>query len=206
MSLIFASVSRQLAGNRMFRCVFALAALFLSGQFSPAQETNAALAASTNPPPALTNLLAATNPPPAVPAEPTPALMLNDTNDMIAAGLPADPSIITQLRATLEDARHLRLMRQPNTAEPILVNLLDSGSPEVIQQSALLELALVAQDQNNLVRAEQIYAQFVGRWSNDKRAPEIFLAPGPIVPPDGTQQPRFRQVLQRDDHGALGQK
>jgi tetratricopeptide (TPR) repeat protein len=180
MSLIFASVSRQLAGNRIFRCVFALAALFLAGQFSPAQETNAALAAPTNPPPALTNLLTATNPPPALPAEPTPALMLNDTNDMIAAGLPADPSIITQLRATLEDARHLRLMRQPNTAEPILVNLLDSGSPEVIQQSALLELALVAQDQNNLVRAEQIYAQFVGRWSNDKRVPEIFLHQGQL--------------------------
>jgi tetratricopeptide (TPR) repeat protein len=179
MSLIFASVSRRLTGNTVFRCVFALTALFLAGQFSRAQETNAALETPTNPPPAITNLLTATNPPPALPAEPTPALMINDTNDMIAAGLPAD-SAITQLRATLEDARHLRLMRQPGTAEPILVNLLNSGSPEVIQQSALLELALVAQDENNLVRAEQIYAQFVGRWSSDKRVPEIFLHQGQL--------------------------
>jgi tetratricopeptide (TPR) repeat protein len=180
MSLIFASVSRRLTGNSIFRCVFALAALFLAGQFSPAQETNAAVSSPTNPPPAITNSITASNSPPAVAAAPTPALILNDTNDMIAAGLPAESDNIRQLRATLEDARHLRLMRQPTTAEPILVDLLNSSSPEVIQQSALLELALVAQDENNLVRAEQIYAQFVARWSNDKRAPEIFLHQGQL--------------------------
>ena len=179
MSLIFASVSRRLTGNRIFRCVFALAALFLARLFCPAQEINAAIAASTNPPPAITNSVTASNPPPAVAAEPTPALALGDTNELMAAAL-ADPTRISELRATLEDARHLRLMRQPTTAEPILVNLLNSGTPEVIQQSALLELALVAQDENNPVRAEQIYAQFVARWSSDKRAPEIFLHQGQL--------------------------
>jgi tetratricopeptide (TPR) repeat protein len=179
MTLIFASVSRRPTGNSILRCVIALAALFLAGQISPAQETNATIAVPTNPPSAITNFVTASNPPPAVAAGPTPALMLNDTNDMIAAGLPTEADV-NQLRATLEDARHLRLMRQPTTAEPILVNLLNSGSPEVIQQSALLELALVAQDENNLVRAEQIYAQFVARWSNDKRAPEIFLHQGQL--------------------------
>jgi tetratricopeptide (TPR) repeat protein len=195
MSLIFASVSRRLTGNGILRCVFALAALSLAGQISSAQETNATPSASTNTtlsastntlvavptnlPPAITNFVTTSNPPPAVAAQPTPSLILNDTNDIIAAGLPSD-SDIRQLRATLEDARHLRLMRQPTTAEPILVDLLNSGSPETIQQSALLELALVAQDENNLVRAEQIYAQFVARWPNDKRAPEIFLHQGQL--------------------------
>lgn len=179
MSLNFAIVSRRLTGNTILRCVIALMALFLAGQTSPAQETNAVVSPTTNPPPAITNIVAATNPPPKVAAEPTPALTISDTNELIAASL-ADSGRISVLRATLEDARHLRLMRQPNTAEPILVDLLGSGSPEIIQQSALLELALVAQDQNNLVRAEQIYAQFVARWPNDKRAPEIFLHQGQL--------------------------
>lgn len=179
MSLIFAMPSRRLTGTAIPRCLIALAALFLADQFSVAQDTNAGVSPFTNSPGAITNIVAATNPPPAVRPEPTPALTLSDTNDLMAAAL-ADPGNISQLRATLEDAKHLRLMRQPTTAEPILVNLLNAGSPEVIQQSALLELALVAQDENNLVRAEQIYAQFVARWPSDKRAPEIFLHQGQL--------------------------
>jgi tetratricopeptide (TPR) repeat protein len=179
MSLIFASFSRRLTGNEIFRCVIVLIALFLAGQLSPAQETNGALSPATNELTTVTNPVAATNLPTKLSAAPTPALVLNDTNELMAAAL-AEPGKISQLRATLEDARHLRLMRQPGTAEPILVDLLNSGSPEVIQQSALLELALVAQDENNLVRAEQIYAQFVARWPNDRRAPEIFLHQGQL--------------------------
>jgi len=179
MSLIFAIASRRLTGNGILRCAFALVALFVAGQISSAQETNAAVSPSTNASPAITNFVAGTNALLTVAAEPTPALTLSDTNDLMAAVL-ADPGNISQLRATLEDAKHLRLMRQPQTAEPILVNLLNSGSPDVIQQSALLELALVAQDENNLVRAEQIYAQFVARWPSDKRAPEIFLHQGQL--------------------------
>lgn len=71
-------------------------------------------------------------------------------------------------------------MRQPGVAEPMLTSLLKDGVPDSIQKSALLELATIAQDQNNLIRAEQIYAQFVGRWSNDKRIPEIFLHQGQL--------------------------
>jgi len=179
MSLIFAIASRRLTGNGILRCAFALVALFLAVQISSAQETSAAVSPSTNASPAITNFVAGTNALLTVAAEPTPALTLSDTNDLMAAVL-ADPGNISQLRATLEDAKHLRLMRQPQTAEPILVNLLNSGSPDVIQQSALLELALVAQDENNLVRAEQIYAQFVARWPSDKRAPEIFLHQGQL--------------------------
>ena len=112
-------------------------------------------------------------------AEPTPALVLAETNDFSMPQL-SQPGLENQLRSTLEDARHLRLMRQAVTAEPILENLLVEGNPQSIQQSALLELALVAQDENNLIRAEQIYAQFVSRWPNDKRNPEIFLHQGQL--------------------------
>jgi tetratricopeptide (TPR) repeat protein len=178
MSLILATFSRRRTGNKLFRCVtaFALAAVFLATQMH-AQETNGTIASGTNPPPALTNLTTSTNVVASV--QPVQPLLLNDTNDLTAAGLP-ESSAINQLRSTLEDARHLRLMRQPTTAEPILANLLTDGSPEQIQQSALLELALVAQDENNLVRAEQIYAQFASRWPSDKRIPETYLHQGQL--------------------------
>jgi tetratricopeptide (TPR) repeat protein len=109
----------------------------------------------------------------------TPPLLLNDTSGFSTPQM-SEPGAAAQLRSMLEDARHLRLMRQPTTAEPILESLLTEGNPEPIQQSALLELALVAQDENNLVRAEQIYAQFVARWSSDKRIPEIYLHQGQL--------------------------
>jgi len=160
-------------------------ALFLAGQSALAQDTNSSLSSVTNPPvviasppAAVTNIAAATNvPPPA--AEPVPAMLLSETNEMRLADSP-DAGRIGLLRATLEDARHLRLMRQPTTAEPILENLLTEGTPEEIQQSAMLELALVAQDENNLVRAEQIYAQFAARWSGDRRIPEVYLHQGQL--------------------------
>jgi tetratricopeptide (TPR) repeat protein len=143
--------------------------MFLTLQTSRAQSTNAPL--STNQLSDSTNTVIQTG------TTPTPSLELTETNDFLSRQFSV-PGQLAQLRATLEDARHLRLMRQPATAEPILENLLIEGNPESIQQSALLELALVAQDENNLIRAEQVYAQFVARWSNDKRIPEIYLNQG----------------------------
>jgi len=177
MSFIFAIASRRLTGNAILRCLIALVALNLAGAAKAAQETNASLSHATNQPLALTNAPAVSNTPPAVAAEPVPGLMLSDTNELAAAAA-QNPGTISLLRATLEDARHLRLMRQPTTAEPILINLLNGSTPEVIQQSALLELALIAEDENNPVRAEQIYAQFVARWSGDRRTPEVYLKQG----------------------------
>jgi len=143
--------------------------MFFAWQTATAQITNASLSADE--PSATTNTVAQKT------ADPAPALSFSDTNKLTPPPM-SEPGLADQLRSTLEDARHLRLMRQTATAEPILQSLLAAGNPEAIQQSALLELALVAQDQNNLIRAEQIYAQFVGRWTGDKRVPEVYLAQG----------------------------
>ena len=78
----------------------------------------------------------------------------------------------------LEMARYLRLTREPRQAEPMLVELLDERSPELIRQTALLELAALAQDENNLSRAQQIYGQFLEKWPEDLRVPEILLRQG----------------------------
>jgi len=83
-----------------------------------------------------------------------------------------------ELKNQLEMARNLRITRQAAKAEPIFIELLQDGIPDSIRQSALLELALAAQEQNDLPRAQQIYSQFLSRWSNDSRAPEILLRQG----------------------------
>jgi tetratricopeptide (TPR) repeat protein len=135
----------------------------------PLVTPNIAAQSQTNTPLVTTNLTAQLSTNSAPSPELTIEIPLSTSNDQVR-----------QLRSSLEDARRLRLMRQPATAEPILQNLLTDGNPELIQQSALLELALIAQDENNLVRAEQIYAQFVSRWSSDKRIPEIYLHQGQL--------------------------
>ncbi len=85
---------------------------------------------------------------------------------------------LVHLTQQFELARYLRTTRQPHDAELILVKLLDRDSPELIQQSALLELAATAQDENELTRAQQIYAQFLNKWPDDLRVPEILLRQG----------------------------
>ncbi|MFO1486979.1 MAG: tetratricopeptide repeat protein [Verrucomicrobiota bacterium] len=75
-------------------------------------------------------------------------------------------------------ARSLRLKQLASQAEPVLVELLADENPDTTKQDALLELALCAQDQNELPRAQQIYSQFLSRWPNDPRVPEILLRQG----------------------------
>ncbi len=83
-------------------------------------------------------------------------------------------------RERLELARHKRTIRLFEEAEVLLVELLADEMPEAIRQFALLELAALAQDQNNLSRAQQVYAQFMGKWPNDLRIPEVLLRQGQV--------------------------
>ena len=80
----------------------------------------------------------------------------------------------------LETARYLRKIRQFNDAKPMLVALLGTDSPEAIQKSALLELAALAQDEDDLPRAQDTYAQFLDRWPDDPRIPEVLLRQGQV--------------------------
>lgn len=82
------------------------------------------------------------------------------------------------LESRLASARQLRANGSPREAEPMLVELLESGAPESVQQPALLELAMAAQDENELPRAQQIYAQFLSRWPNAALMPDVLLRLG----------------------------
>jgi tetratricopeptide (TPR) repeat protein len=172
MSLNFAMLSRRHAGNHVFRRGVALMAAFLAWQAARGQQLAETHLPAANFPASGTN--AAT-----LPADTNLLTMVSNTNSLLPQA-PGSAGLIGQFQARLEEARHMRLMRQPAVAEPMLEALLADGTPETIQQAALLELAAAAQDENDLVRAQQIDAQFISKWSNDRRIPEIYLQQGQL--------------------------
>jgi tetratricopeptide (TPR) repeat protein len=90
----------------------------------------------------------------------------------------AAPKPAEDFKAQLEIARHHRLARQFTEASAIYGRILEGGAPEPLQRTALLELAEMAQENNDLARAQQIYAQWLARWPQDVRVPEIILYQG----------------------------
>ena len=82
--------------------------------------------------------------------------------------------------ADLAMAGYYKKTMQPEKAEPILIDLLAENVPEQVQKKALLELGTVVQAENDLPRAQTVYAQFLQRWPDDPRVPEVFLRQGEI--------------------------
>ncbi len=90
----------------------------------------------------------------------------------------APPKPVEDFKARLELARKCRLTRQFAEATAFYAGILQSAAPEALQRTALIELALTAQDQNDMVRAQQIYAQGLARWPQDAGVPELILRQG----------------------------
>ena len=78
----------------------------------------------------------------------------------------------------LQRAREMRLNRAPADATRELVKLINSDALEPLKRTALIELALAAEDQKDDARALQIFNQFVTRWPDDSSVPEIHLREG----------------------------
>lgn len=81
-------------------------------------------------------------------------------------------------KAQLELGRKQRMQRQLEESKSTLSALLRTDCSEAVKKSALLELAVAAQDENQLPRAQQILAQYMGKWPNDGSIPEILLRQG----------------------------
>jgi tetratricopeptide (TPR) repeat protein len=172
--------NRRLAPESIFRV---MAVLFFAG--------TQAILAGTNAP---TGTFADTNPVPEVPmvvSNPLLSLIARIQTDSLAEVVMGttngSAAIQTNLDAPvdplvqkLETARYLRKMRQTKDVEPLLVSLLGNDVPEQIKKSALLELAALAQDEDDLPRAQQICAQYMNRWPEDTRIPEVLLRQGEI--------------------------
>ncbi|HEX7859047.1 MAG TPA: tetratricopeptide repeat protein [Verrucomicrobiae bacterium] len=82
---------------------------------------------------------------------------------------------LSRYQVALESARGLRSARELKRAESTLTQLLESPATEDIKRPALLELALVMQEQKEYPKAQQLYSEFVRRYDKDPSVPEILL-------------------------------
>lgn len=143
--------------------------------------------ATTNVPPAPDP---ATNPAPAAAA----AAVAADTNSsspvpgpgMLSLPVAEAPPITNQpsradeLEIQLNLAREQRHAKNIPLATQILVGILHTNAPQDIQRLALFELALANQDDNQPVKAQQIFAQYLQIYPDDPSVPEVLLRQGLI--------------------------
>jgi tetratricopeptide (TPR) repeat protein len=78
----------------------------------------------------------------------------------------------------LDLASKQRHAKCPDVAAQILVGILETNAAPEFKRKALFELALATQDNNELVKAQQIFAQYLQRYPEDVSAPEVMLRQG----------------------------
>jgi tetratricopeptide (TPR) repeat protein len=111
---------------------------------------------------------------------PAPGLGLLPTPGTVPAKVAAEPDSMEKLQLQLDLGREERRQKSTALATQTLTGLLTADAPDEIKRLALFELALVAQDANKLVLAEQIFGQYLHRYSEDPSAPEVLLRQGLI--------------------------
>jgi tetratricopeptide (TPR) repeat protein len=159
----FASIRSRLPSRFVWRCWIALfVSIQANGEIQLEEISNTPVSAAVTSPTAAS--VAETNG------------VQGQTNSFAKLG--ADVS--EPLREKIESARHYRHIRQPREAEAVLVGLLREAAPEGVKQQALFELAGAVKDSGDLPRSEQIYAQYLNRWPNDLRIPEVLLNQGRV--------------------------
>lgn len=91
------------------------------------------------------------------------------------------PSVLhssKDFQGDVDYAREQRLNKEFGFAEQTLQKLMAADAPAEIHRKAMMELALLAQDQTNVTRALQIFSQYTKRFPDDERLPEIYLMQG----------------------------
>lgn len=78
----------------------------------------------------------------------------------------------------VDTAKHLRQDRNPALAREALLEVLESNAPPEPKRAALLELALVAQDEGKVTKAQKLFGQYTQQYSTDPAVPEVFLRQG----------------------------
>lgn len=103
---------------------------------------------------------------------------LSSTNLLLPGPKRSTEEMVEDARQLLEMARAQRANQEFDQARANLVQVMNTELPEELWQTALLELALLAEDQQDLPRAQQIFAQYAARWPLDLNLPEILLRQG----------------------------
>lgn len=91
---------------------------------------------------------------------------------------PKAKPVVKDYQLEIDTARQLRRNKDTVNAEKMLTNLIDSDPPDQFKRAALFELALVAQDEQKLSRAQQIFAHYVQLYPQDPAIPEVLLRQG----------------------------
>jgi tetratricopeptide (TPR) repeat protein len=95
------------------------------------------------------------------------------------------------LSATQEFEQQLdqiRAHRSPVRSEALLESLLQSDAPAEVKRPAWLELAMVAQQNRKLTRAQQLYSGYVRHFPKDPTIPEVLLRQGLLYREMGAPQ------------------
>ena len=130
-----------------------------------------------------------------------PALLPEKTDT--GSPSPAENRRLESLKFALSTARFDASTRDYVNAEKNYLLVLAEDSPDEMQKTALFELGVTVQAENDLPRAQSIFSQYQQRWSGDARAPEICLHQGQIFRgmgmnrPVRTQHGEGRQHLQK---------
>jgi tetratricopeptide (TPR) repeat protein len=85
---------------------------------------------------------------------------------------------IERIEVQLSVARQQRRAGSAGDAVKMLVSIIESGAPMELKRQAILELAFLAQDRNQLSRAQQIYAQYLHLFPQHPSVPEVYLRQG----------------------------
>jgi len=81
-------------------------------------------------------------------------------------------------QAQMDLATHQRHDNKPAEAVRTLVGVIESNAPTEFKRKALFDVALATQDIPDLVKAQQVYAQFLHLYPDDPSAPEVLLRQG----------------------------
>jgi tetratricopeptide (TPR) repeat protein len=68
--------------------------------------------------------------------------------------------------------------KSPALAAQTLINILQTNAGPEFKRKALFELALAEQDNNDFVKAQQVFSQYLQRYPEDPSAPEVLLRQG----------------------------
>jgi tetratricopeptide (TPR) repeat protein len=81
-------------------------------------------------------------------------------------------------QAQLDMASRQRHDDHPGQAVQTLIHVLETNAPSEFKRKALFELALATQDNNDFVKAQQVYGQYLQRYPEDRSVPEVLLRQG----------------------------
>ena len=101
------------------------------------------------------------------------------SSNLVAAAAPSrEKPVDRRFQILLQTGQKLRQQKSYSQARSSFVTVLENDAGESLQRTALLELALMAQEQGELARAQQIFTQYIRTYHDDPSVAEVLLRQG----------------------------